>query len=482
MIVAPLLVVWFGFGLLPKLVIIALVCFFPVVVTTLDALGAVDPEQRKLMRTLGASRWQAFRFAEAPAALPAALQRRQDRRRGRGDRRGLRRVRRLQRGPRPPDAQSIPQLETAARLRRRRRARGLRGALFFALRLAERALVPWAHRPQGTDPRDRRLLLAVLLALPLLAAGCGEQAGPTPTRRAPAERCALMLDYFPNADHAGIYAAQAQGDVREGRAGRRRADARRPVGAAEAAGRRARSTSRSPTSPSCCSPATRAAARRRRRAGAEAADVDHVRRARTASRTPAQLKGKTVGTAGIPYQSAYLKTILDKAGVDPASVKEVNVGFNLVPAMLSKQGRRDARRVLELRGHPARSASTSDPSIIRVDAAPACRPTTSSSSSPARPGLRDRRRDGCGASCRRWRAGHEALRHDPATGVDALLKANKDLDRGAAARRRSRRRCRLLPAGRQALRLAGPRALGAPTATGCCDNKLIKLPADPAGR
>ncbi|HMI68380.1 MAG TPA: ABC transporter permease subunit, partial [Solirubrobacteraceae bacterium] len=66
-IVAPLLVVWFGFGIVPKLAIIALVCFFPVVVTTLDALRSVDPDQLKLMRTLDASRWQAFRWAEAPA-------------------------------------------------------------------------------------------------------------------------------------------------------------------------------------------------------------------------------------------------------------------------------------------------------------------------------------------------------------------------------------------------------------------------------
>ena len=72
-IVAPLLVVWFGFGIVPKLAIIALVCFFPVVVTTLDALAGVDPDQLKLLRTLDASRWQAFRWAEAPAALPAAL-------------------------------------------------------------------------------------------------------------------------------------------------------------------------------------------------------------------------------------------------------------------------------------------------------------------------------------------------------------------------------------------------------------------------
>ena len=72
-VVAPLLVVWFGFGIAPKLAIIALVCFFPIVVTTLDALTALDAERGKLMTTLGASRWQAFRFAEAPAALPAAL-------------------------------------------------------------------------------------------------------------------------------------------------------------------------------------------------------------------------------------------------------------------------------------------------------------------------------------------------------------------------------------------------------------------------
>jgi len=56
--------------------------------------------------------------------------------------------------------------------------------------------------------------------------------------------------------------------------------------------------------------------------------------------TPAQLRGKTVGDAGIPYQNDYLTTILRHAGVPPSSVKEINVGENLVPAMLS--GRVDA--------------------------------------------------------------------------------------------------------------------------------------------
>jgi putative hydroxymethylpyrimidine transport system permease protein len=72
-VIGVLLVFWWGFGLLPKLLVIALICFFPVVVTTVDGLAAVDPEQPKLLRTLDATRWQAFRFAELPAALPAAL-------------------------------------------------------------------------------------------------------------------------------------------------------------------------------------------------------------------------------------------------------------------------------------------------------------------------------------------------------------------------------------------------------------------------
>jgi len=71
-IVAPLLIVWFGFDL-AKIAIVALVCFFPIVVPTLDALGRVDGDLRKLMRTFGASRWQTFRIVEAPAALPGLL-------------------------------------------------------------------------------------------------------------------------------------------------------------------------------------------------------------------------------------------------------------------------------------------------------------------------------------------------------------------------------------------------------------------------
>jgi NitT/TauT family transport system permease protein/putative hydroxymethylpyrimidine transport system permease protein len=72
-VIAPLLVFWWGFGVFPKLVVIVMICFFPVLVTTVDGLASVDPDQLKLLRTLDASRWQAFRFAELPTALPSAI-------------------------------------------------------------------------------------------------------------------------------------------------------------------------------------------------------------------------------------------------------------------------------------------------------------------------------------------------------------------------------------------------------------------------
>lgn len=69
-VIAPILTVWFGYGITPKIVIIALVCFFPITINVLGGLRSVDPEAVKLMRSLDASRWQRFWRAEAPAALP----------------------------------------------------------------------------------------------------------------------------------------------------------------------------------------------------------------------------------------------------------------------------------------------------------------------------------------------------------------------------------------------------------------------------
>lgn len=70
LVFAPILVIWFGFGIGPKLIVVALVCFFPIAVATADGLRSVDPEATKMMRTLDASRWQLLWRLEAPTALP----------------------------------------------------------------------------------------------------------------------------------------------------------------------------------------------------------------------------------------------------------------------------------------------------------------------------------------------------------------------------------------------------------------------------
>jgi ABC-type nitrate/sulfonate/bicarbonate transport system permease component len=71
--IAPILVVWFGFGAGPKLAIVALVCFFPVTVNTLDGLRSVDPEVIKMMRTLDASRLGILRRVELPYSMPLLM-------------------------------------------------------------------------------------------------------------------------------------------------------------------------------------------------------------------------------------------------------------------------------------------------------------------------------------------------------------------------------------------------------------------------
>ena len=67
---APIVVLWTGFDIRPRLIVIALVSFFPVAVNTIDGLRATDPELVGLLRTLGAGRWSIFRIARLPNALP----------------------------------------------------------------------------------------------------------------------------------------------------------------------------------------------------------------------------------------------------------------------------------------------------------------------------------------------------------------------------------------------------------------------------
>lgn len=71
--IAPLLVIWFGPGLLSKVLVCALIVFFPILINTLFGVRGVPADLRDLMRSLQASRWQTFRLLELPAALPALL-------------------------------------------------------------------------------------------------------------------------------------------------------------------------------------------------------------------------------------------------------------------------------------------------------------------------------------------------------------------------------------------------------------------------
>ena len=151
-LVAPLLVAWWGFGLGPKLAIVALVCFFPVVVPTLDALDRVDGDLRKLMRTLGASRWQTFRMVDAPAALPGVLT-------GAKLSVAIASIAAILAELAGSDSglgnlmlKAIPNFETARAFAAVLILSVFSVVLFGLLALAERRLLPWAHQPRGTAP------------------------------------------------------------------------------------------------------------------------------------------------------------------------------------------------------------------------------------------------------------------------------------------------------------------------------------------
>jgi len=272
--------------------------------------------------------------------------------------------------------------------------------------------------------------LAPILALALLGAlalsACGEKEEPAPGAAAPPRASlTLMLDFFPNADHAGIYAALAAGDFeREGLD----VDIQTPSDPAAplkllSAGRVDLAISYEPELLLA------------RDKGQDLVGVGAlVQKPLTsimsigsrAIRDPAKLEGKTVGTAGIPYQSAYLKAVLVAAGADPERVKEVNVGFNLVPAMLSKKVDATLGAFWNYEGVELRLARKR-PQVIRIEQAGV--PVYNELIVVAR-----RRALGEeGAIVRRFmRAlarGHERLRDDPEAGVEALLKANKDLER-----------------------------------------------------
>jgi len=68
---APLLLIWIGYDIRPKLIVVTLYCFFPIAVATVDGLASAEPELIKLLHSMRATRWQILRLVRLPGAMPA---------------------------------------------------------------------------------------------------------------------------------------------------------------------------------------------------------------------------------------------------------------------------------------------------------------------------------------------------------------------------------------------------------------------------
>jgi putative hydroxymethylpyrimidine transport system substrate-binding protein len=253
--------------------------------------------------------------------------------------------------------------------------------------------------------------LALVAACAAALSACGEKQEPAAGVAPPREKLTLVLDFFPNADHAGIYAAAASGAFE--RAGLD-VEIRVPGDPAEplklvAAGKADLAISYEPEL-----------------FLARDKGVKLVGIAALAQKPLTSIVA--LGSAKIKRPSDLDgKTVLEGAGVDPKRVKEVNVGFNLVPAMLSKKVDATLGAFWNYEGVQL-IREKKDPSIIRMEQAGV--PTYDELVLVA-----DQDRLGTrGKVYRRFiqalRQGTEAVRADPETGIDPLLKANKDLDRG----------------------------------------------------
>jgi putative hydroxymethylpyrimidine transport system substrate-binding protein len=236
-----------------------------------------------------------------------------------------------------------------------------------------------------------------------------------------------VLDYTPNADHAGIYAARATGEYR--RAGldvqiEIPPDPAAPLGLLRT-GRADAVISYEPE----LLLARDTGARNLVAVGAlvQSPLTSLMAVGSSPVRSPKDLAGRRVATAGIAYQSAYLKTILRRAGVNPGSVKEINVGFNLVPAMIS--GRADATLGAFWNYEGVDLAQRGrKPRVFRMEKLGV--PIYDELIFVAR--REDLDRDGASRLRRFLLAtarGHALLRRRPQVGVDALLHADSGLTR-----------------------------------------------------
>jgi putative hydroxymethylpyrimidine transport system substrate-binding protein len=270
----------------------------------------------------------------------------------------------------------------------------------------------------------RTPVAAVLVLVALAAAGCGEKSenlNETPSRHS----LDLVLDWFPNPDHVAIYEARAKGyfdqvglDVKP----HVPSDPAAPIKQV-AAGRADLAISYEPE--------VLLARQQGLPVVAVAALVQRpltslIATRKSGVRSVGDLRGKRVGTAGIPYQSAYLKTILQRARIPSSSVKETNVGASLLPAMLSGKVDATLGGFWNVEGVQLRSRGAK-PWIEPVDklGVPDYDELVLVANADKLDGERDDLRLFISAVAR----GASEARRDPAGASRALLDANRDLKR-----------------------------------------------------
>jgi putative hydroxymethylpyrimidine transport system substrate-binding protein len=273
-----------------------------------------------------------------------------------------------------------------------------------------------------TRHRIWAIALAVL-ALALTLAACGEKSEDTTSSR---ESFSLTLDFYPNPDHAGIYMAQKLGYFEE--AGldlsiETPSDPAAPVKQV-AAGRTDLAISYEPE--------VALAREQGLDVVAVAALVDRPLTSMiwlkgSGIKGVGSLEGKTIATAGIPYQDAFLKTILARAKLSPSDVKAVNVGLNLLPAVLSGRAQAMLGGFSNVEGIDLKLRHK-HPAVTPVDqlGIPTYDELVLVANEDALGREGPRIRAFLGALAR----GTAALDRRPGQAIDGLLRANPDLDAG----------------------------------------------------
>lgn len=269
----------------------------------------------------------------------------------------------------------------------------------------------------------RRLAALLALALAALAlVACGERTEPSGTPGQ--QRLTLLLDWLPNADHAPIYAAQQTGAFK--RAGldvriQTPSDATTPLKLL-AAGRVDLAITYEPELLISRDKGQQLVA-----VGALAQKpLSSIISLRGKVKAPRDLAGKSVGVTGLPSDEASLRAVLGSAGVPRNRVKSVDVGFNLVPSLLSKKvdailGAYWNIEAVEL------ARQHKHPSVIRLEQAGV--PTYNELVFAARKDYLGEQGEVVRRFMQALSRGAQAMHNDPTVAVDALTAANKDLKR-----------------------------------------------------